>query len=164
MSSLQPFSGDVPLEIVGESNHRLVAHLNKLEISPEAIRMLPVEFIKANAVLPFAIRNGTLLVITAEPGNQRVIDDIRLLSGLEVEEAVAPAPQILEKIAECCQVTVEKMIGMSLVAATTAWLVGVVMGTIMSGASPTNCRAICCAVPKFACALLKSTLRFLPST
>ena len=39
-----------------------------------------------------------------------MIDDIRLLSGLEVEEFDAPAAEILEKIAECYQVTVEKMI------------------------------------------------------
>src|SRR5207247_600822 len=44
------------------------------------------------------------------PGNQRVIDDIRLLSGLEVQEAEASGPDVLEKIAECYQVTVEQMI------------------------------------------------------
>ncbi len=49
-------------------------------------------------------------VATAEPGNQRVIDDIRLLSGLEVREFEASPAEILEKIGECYQVTVEKMI------------------------------------------------------
>ena len=42
-------------------------------------------------------------------------------------------------------------------------LVGVVMVTMTSGLSPINWRMICCAVPKFPCALLKSTFRFLPS-
>ena len=56
------------------------------------------------------MRNGTIHVATSEPGNQRVIDDIRLLSGLEVEEFVAAGAEILEKIAECYQVTVEQMI------------------------------------------------------
>src|SRR6267142_536571 len=55
-------------------------------------------------------KNGTLHIATADPGNQRVIDDIRLLSGLEVKESEAPVSEILEKIAECYQVTVEQMI------------------------------------------------------
>src|SRR5256885_10695149 len=56
------------------------------------------------------ISNGTIHIATADPGNQRVIDDIRLLSGLEVQESVATASEIQDKIAECYQVTVEKMI------------------------------------------------------
>ena len=54
----------------------------KLEVSPEIIRLLPAEFVKRHCLLPLAVRNGTLHIATAAPGNQRVIDDIRLLSGL----------------------------------------------------------------------------------
>lgn len=56
------------------------------------------------------LRNGTIRIATANAGNHRVIDDIRLLTGLEVEEVEFPATEVLEKIAECYQVTVEKMI------------------------------------------------------
>src|SRR5213595_1980199 len=87
-----------------------LASLAGLAVSPEAVRVLPVEFVKRHRVLPFELRNGSLRIATADPGNQRVIDDIRLLSGLEVEEFEAAAPEILEKISECYQVTVEKMI------------------------------------------------------
>ncbi len=74
------------------------------------MRALPAEFVKRHRVLPFKIERGTLYVATADPGNQRVIDDIRLLSGLEVEETEAPVAELLEKIAACYQVTVEQMI------------------------------------------------------
>jgi type II secretory ATPase GspE/PulE/Tfp pilus assembly ATPase PilB-like protein len=84
--------------------------LSKLTISPDIARLLPAEFVKRNRVIPIALENGVLDVATGEPGNQRVIDDIRLLSGLEVREFEAPAGEVLEKIAECYQVTVEKMI------------------------------------------------------
>lgn len=85
-------------------------NLPRLNVSPQAIRALPADFVKRHRVLPFRIENGTIYVATAEPGNQRVIDDIRLLSGLEVEEAQAPGSEVIEKIAECYQVTVEQMI------------------------------------------------------
>src|SRR5262245_49209374 len=83
---------------------------SKLDVSPEAIRVLPAEFVKRHRILPLGIRDGTIHVATADPGNQRVIDDIRLLSGLEVKESQAPSSEILEKIAECYQLTVEQML------------------------------------------------------
>jgi hypothetical protein len=84
--------------------------LARLDVPPEVIRTLPAEFAKRHCLLPFEITNGTIHIATSAPGNQRVIDDIRLLSGLEVLEFEAPATEIAEKIAECYQVTVEKMI------------------------------------------------------
>src|SRR5213083_4344 len=89
---------------------RRLESLTKLNVSPEAVRALPSDFAKRHRVLPFEIRNGIIHIATSDPGNQRVIEDIRLLSGLEVQETEAPAAEILEKIAECYQVTVEQMI------------------------------------------------------
>jgi type II secretory ATPase GspE/PulE/Tfp pilus assembly ATPase PilB-like protein len=79
-------------------------------VSPEAANALPAEFIKRHRVLPVRIGGGAIVIATAEPANQRVIDDIRLLTGLEVEEQAVEAAELLEKIAESCQVTVEQMI------------------------------------------------------
>src|SRR5438105_15639789 len=87
-----------------------VGSLARLNVSAEAIRALPADFVKRHRVLPFQIQHGTIHVATADPGNQRVIEDTRLLRGLEVQEAPAPGKEILEKIAECYQVTVEQMI------------------------------------------------------
>ncbi len=87
-----------------------VSNLAKLAVSPEIIRVLPAEFVKRHGILPFEIGNGTIRIAASAPGNQRVIDDIRLLSGLEVEEFEAPAAEIAAKISECYSVTVEKMI------------------------------------------------------
>ena len=84
--------------------------LAKLNIPAEAVRALPAEFVRRHLVLPLEIQEGTLHIATARPGDQRVIEDIRLLSGLEVRESVQPAAEILEKMAECYQITVEKMI------------------------------------------------------
>src|SRR2546427_13249986 len=89
---------------------RRLGSLTKLNVSPEAVRVLPADFVKRHRVLPFEIRNGTIRIVTSDPGNQRVIEDIRLLSGLEVQETEAPVTEILEKIAECYQGTVERMI------------------------------------------------------
>ncbi len=89
---------------------RELSSFAKLNVPPEIIRALPAEFAKRHGILPFEITNGIIRIATSTPGNLRVIDDIRLLSGLEVEEFPAPAAEITAKISECYQVTVEKMI------------------------------------------------------
>src|ERR1035438_3631602 len=78
----------------GASGRRL-ASLGKLEVPADALRALPLDFVKRHRILPIGLHNGTIEIATAEPGNQRVIEDIRLLSGLEVQEFEAPAAEIL---------------------------------------------------------------------
>src|SRR5436190_16009087 len=98
---------------LGEQTSRdgsVAAGLARLKVSPEALRVLPADFVKRHRILPFKLDNGTIHIATSEPGNQRLIDDIRLLTGLEVQETEAPGPEVLEKIAECYQITVEQMI------------------------------------------------------
>ncbi|HTV42627.1 MAG TPA: GspE/PulE family protein [Candidatus Sulfotelmatobacter sp.] len=82
----------------------------RLAISPEALRALPADFVKRHTILPLQIEQGTIRIATASPCDLRVVDDIRLLTGLEVEEQAAPAEQIRAQIEESYQVTVEKMI------------------------------------------------------
>lgn len=82
----------------------------RLPTTPEALRALPADFVKRHQVLPLNIHDGTITVATPTPGNSRVIDDIRLLTGLEVRECHAPADAIKEQINESYQVTVQKMI------------------------------------------------------
>lgn len=87
-----------------------VADASRLDVSMDAVRVLPAAFAKQHGVLPLKIQNGVLHIASVSPGNERVIDDIRLLTGLEVSESQAAEAQIFPRIAECYQVTVEKMI------------------------------------------------------
>jgi type II secretory ATPase GspE/PulE/Tfp pilus assembly ATPase PilB-like protein len=105
---MQPLSD--PSVSKAASNGSRAGSPARLAVAPEAAGVLPVEFIKRHRVLPLRVGGGTIVIATAEPGNQRVIDDIRLLTGLEVEEQVVESAELLEKIAESCQVTVEQMI------------------------------------------------------
>jgi type II secretory ATPase GspE/PulE/Tfp pilus assembly ATPase PilB-like protein len=92
-----------------EATHR-TGGSRLLEPSSEALKALPADFAQRCRVLPLSLQNGSIRVATATPGDPRVVDDIRLLTGLEVEEVLAPADDILEHIAANYQVTVGKMI------------------------------------------------------
>lgn len=83
---------------------------SKFNATPDALRALPPDFVKRHRILPLKIENGHLHLATAEPGNVRVVEDVRLLTGLEVMEEVFAAEEIAEAISGRYQVTVEKMI------------------------------------------------------
>ena len=87
------------------------APLSKVRVPPEVSRALPADFVRRHRVLPLELRNGNIRIATSDPGNRKLLEDVRLLSGLEVEEAVAPDREIAEKIGECYDVTVERMLG-----------------------------------------------------
>jgi type IV pilus assembly protein PilB len=109
METNQPMPGDATA-IKQSDAPRTGWGQSRLAPSPEALRTLPAEFAKEHRVLPLETRDGILRIAIAQPGNQRLMDDIRLLTGLEVEEVEAPASVIMEQIADSYQVTVEKMI------------------------------------------------------
>ncbi|HEX4120401.1 MAG TPA: GspE/PulE family protein [Verrucomicrobiae bacterium] len=98
-SSLDDISGTIRAE-----------GLLRLELPANVTGALPAEFIKRHRVLPIKIDGGAIVIATAEPATPRLVDDIRLLTGKEVVECGVESSELLEKIAQCCQVTVEQMI------------------------------------------------------
>ncbi|MGO8678091.1 MAG: GspE/PulE family protein [Limisphaerales bacterium] len=84
--------------------------LGQAEIPGEVMRALPAEFVKQHRILPLRLEDGVIEIATAAPGDRQVIEDIRLLTGLEVREREVPEEEILEKLAECYEMTAEKMI------------------------------------------------------
>jgi type II secretory ATPase GspE/PulE/Tfp pilus assembly ATPase PilB-like protein len=78
--------------------------------APEALRVIPAEFARRHRVLPLSIEAGILQIATPEPDNFRIVEDIRLLTGLEVRTTEVAEAEVVEKIGECYQLTVEKMI------------------------------------------------------
>ncbi len=84
--------------------------LRETEIEREVLEVLPDEFVQSRQILPISLDDGTLKVATADPGNQRVIEDVRLLSGCDVDEVVVDEEELREKIATLSQLTVERMV------------------------------------------------------
>ena len=58
--------------------------LGGLKVPPEAARLVPMEFARRHCVVPLSIGDGSIRVATANPGDRKVLEDLRLLSGLEV--------------------------------------------------------------------------------
>ncbi|KAB2664322.1 MAG: type II/IV secretion system protein [Verrucomicrobia bacterium] len=76
----------------------------------EAARLVPAEFAQRHALLPLSVHAGILRVASAAPLGPGVVDDLRLLTGLEVTVETAGHEAVTEGIAERYQVTVERMV------------------------------------------------------
>jgi type IV pilus assembly protein PilB len=63
-------------------------------IDPDAVRMMPASLAQRHSVIAIERRTDRLVVAMADPSNVVAIDDIRLLTGLDVEIVIAAAGDI----------------------------------------------------------------------
>ena len=68
------------MDIAASNSHN--GSLAKLNIPAEVLHVLPADFAKRYRILPVKVDNETICIATAAPGNIRVIEDIRLITGL----------------------------------------------------------------------------------
>ncbi len=67
----------------------------------EKVRKLPYSFVKQHAVLPLDEREGKLILAISDPKNLDVIQEVRSLTSMEVEEVYCEKPRLDEAIERC---------------------------------------------------------------
>lgn len=75
-----------------------IRSINDREIPEDLIRKVPTRFAKKFHILPIGYRDNDVLVVTSDPLNTAVVDDVRLLLEKPVRVAAAPAAAIMEAI------------------------------------------------------------------
>ncbi|HAH99638.1 MAG TPA: type II secretion system protein GspE [Verrucomicrobiales bacterium] len=102
------------LEVIGERLDFEVIDLPSASIESDAIKTLPSRFVYRNHIAPIARKNGTLKVATSNPFNLYVFDEIKLLTGLDVNPVLAASEEIAKVIKDHYGVggdTIEEMAG-----------------------------------------------------
>ncbi len=64
-------------------------NLDEVEIAEEVIKLVPREVAQRHKLVPIARQGATLIVAMTDPGNIYAMDDIKFLTGLNVEVVVA---------------------------------------------------------------------------
>ena len=72
--------------------------LDDFEIKPDVISLVPREVSQRHLCVPVNRAGGTLIVAMADPSNLTAIDDLRFLTGYEIEVVVASEVAIREAI------------------------------------------------------------------
>ena len=80
--------------------------LSQLELDQDVVALLNEQAALRYGAIPIGLKNGILQVAMVDPGNHRYVDNIRILTGYEVEPCLAPQNQVLTAIKK--YLTVEK--------------------------------------------------------
>ncbi len=68
--------------------------LASVDISEDIVRLVPREVCERHDLIPVALHGSTLVVAMVDPGNYHAIDDLKFLTGLNIEVVVAAADEI----------------------------------------------------------------------
>ena len=82
------------LEVMSEHLHIPMANLEEVTIDPETLRALPSKVVYRKKLVPISRSNGTLNVATSDAFDLYAFDDIRLMTGLNIQPVLAPREDI----------------------------------------------------------------------
>ncbi len=78
-----------------------ISYLDKIKdggVDPSIVSKIPINFLKKYNLMPVSKRDNVLTIAVSDPLNLYPVDDIRLLTGLEVEVAVCGEEEIIKAI------------------------------------------------------------------
>ena len=102
------------LELLGEQLHLDIVDLEDITIDNETLKSLPPRFVYRKRLVPIARHNGTIRVAMSDAFDNYVLDEIRLVTGLQIEQVLAPRDEIEKVIKTYYGVggdTVDEMVG-----------------------------------------------------
>ncbi|MGN6386621.1 MAG: GspE/PulE family protein [Verrucomicrobiota bacterium] len=102
------------LKVLAEQLHLEIVDLEEITIDNQTLKSLPPKFVYRKRLVPISRENGTLRVAMSDAFDNYVLDEIRLVTGLRVEQVLAPRESIEKLIKTHYGVggdTVEEMVG-----------------------------------------------------
>ena len=85
------------LELMAKQLHLPLIDLSDVAIDPEVLRTVPLKVVYRKRLVPISRTNGTLSVATSDAFDLYALDDVRLITGLNVEPVLASRDDI-EKV------------------------------------------------------------------
>ncbi len=89
--------------------------ISRMEINPETVKLLPTNMLSKHHVLPLSVNQGRMTLIMADPLNFQAIDDIRILTGMDVVPVMASERELESAIQQFTALQVdskmEKLLG-----------------------------------------------------
>jgi len=85
-------------EVIGKQMGVEFVDLDKIELEPEMVRSIPEHLAQRYKVVPVAQKDNRLTLAMVDPLNVIAIDDIRLITGFDIEPVIATEESILRTI------------------------------------------------------------------
>ncbi len=77
------------LQAIGDQFHLPVVDLASAVVEPKVLECLPAKLVYRQSCVPIARENGTLTVATSDPFELAVLDELRLLTGCQIDLVLA---------------------------------------------------------------------------
>ncbi len=77
------------LQAIGDQFHLPVVDLASVVVEPKVLECLPAKLVYRQSCVPIARENGTLTVATSDPFELAVLDELRLLTGCQIDLVLA---------------------------------------------------------------------------
>jgi general secretion pathway protein E/type IV pilus assembly protein PilB len=81
-------SSDV-LEVIGQQFALPIVDLDSIEVDPQVLELLPPKLVFKQRCIPISRTDGTLRIATCDPFELTAFDELRLLTGMEIELVLA---------------------------------------------------------------------------
>ncbi len=75
--------------------------LEKIEVDPAVLKLVPAEVVKKYLVLPIKRLGATLSLAMVDPSDVFAIDDIKFMTGYNVEPIIASESAVIDQINKC---------------------------------------------------------------
>jgi len=82
------------LRVMSEQLGIPMVNLAEVEIDVETLRSLPPKLVYRRGLVPLSKENGVLRVATSDPFDLYSFDEVRLMTGMEIQPALAPSEEI----------------------------------------------------------------------
>ena len=92
------FSEDEVLSLLSEQLFIPTLHLIKYKFDPEIIKLIPERLARQYTTIPLSRMGNSLTMAIADPLNVFVLDDLKALTGCNIDMVLSPAEEILKVI------------------------------------------------------------------
>jgi type IV pilus assembly protein PilB len=89
--------GDVLAELAEELGMELV-DLTKIKIEPDTLKEIPFKLVHRRSLMPLSRENGCLVVATGNPFDVNALDELQMLTGLQITPVLASPREISRMI------------------------------------------------------------------
>jgi type II secretion system protein E len=88
---------DVLAALADEFGMELV-DLTKIKVEPETLQAMPLKLVHRRTLMPLSRRNGTLVVATGDPYDVYALDELQMMTGMQIQPVLASPREIARLI------------------------------------------------------------------
>jgi general secretion pathway protein E/type IV pilus assembly protein PilB len=89
---------DDVLAVLAEEFGMELVDLTQVKVEPDTLKEMPLKLVHRRTLMPLSRQNGTLVVATGNPFDVNALDELQMLTGLQIQPVLASPREIMRLI------------------------------------------------------------------